>query len=353
MDTTGVLDEALHRLHGTGPEFGGWLSNHGPMAVEALVRHGQARTVHRWLDRYGTRLEDAPVPGARIGDTTWREALGDPRRLGDWLLHFDRLLAERPWRAVLAQWWPRLLPGIAGGATHPVIRVGHAVRTLREAEAAGADTGPGGGAGRNAPRLRELAHGLGYWAARHQPLPPALALRPGPDAAGDALRAVARVPDASGGVNHRLGQLTELPAWPRSTAPDDVPGRLGELVDEAVRYYAGHAHGDAVMLVHAATAPNAVLRTLPDLPHALWPASLAAAWSASAAVTAAYRPERAAAPGAPGAADLPELFERAAAHGDEHVIKLADTAADVAARHPHDVGARAAVVRAVELIDPL
>ena len=32
---TGTLDEAYQRLHATGPEFDGWLSNHGPMAAEA------------------------------------------------------------------------------------------------------------------------------------------------------------------------------------------------------------------------------------------------------------------------------------------------------------------------------
>ena len=40
-DTTGILDEAYQRLHQTGPEFDGWLSNHGPMAAEAMVRHGR------------------------------------------------------------------------------------------------------------------------------------------------------------------------------------------------------------------------------------------------------------------------------------------------------------------------
>ncbi|MER6590961.1 questin oxidase family protein, partial [Micromonospora purpureochromogenes] len=126
----GILDEAYRRLHRTGPEFEGWLSNHGPMAVEALVRHGHDRSVHRWLDDYLRRLDELPRGQHRIED--WREALGDPKRAGDWLAHFDRELRERPWREVLGTWWPRLLPGIAAGATHGVIRVGHAVRALRE-----------------------------------------------------------------------------------------------------------------------------------------------------------------------------------------------------------------------------
>jgi hypothetical protein len=40
-DTAGILDEAYQRLHRTGPEFDGRLSNHGPMAAEAMARHGQ------------------------------------------------------------------------------------------------------------------------------------------------------------------------------------------------------------------------------------------------------------------------------------------------------------------------
>ncbi|MEO7942204.1 MAG: hypothetical protein ABIR34_02255 [Marmoricola sp.] len=37
MATT-ELDEAYERFRGTGPEWGGNLSNHGPMAVEVLAR---------------------------------------------------------------------------------------------------------------------------------------------------------------------------------------------------------------------------------------------------------------------------------------------------------------------------
>jgi hypothetical protein len=33
-----TLDDAYQRLHATGPEWGGNLSNHGPMAAEVLSR---------------------------------------------------------------------------------------------------------------------------------------------------------------------------------------------------------------------------------------------------------------------------------------------------------------------------
>ncbi|WP_434099339.1 questin oxidase family protein [Streptomyces platensis] len=88
-----------------------------------MVRNGRARTVHRWLDTYARRLEDVPAPQGRITDANWQQALGDPGRVTDWTGYFTEQIAEHPWRELLAVWWPRLLPGIAGAATHPVIRV--------------------------------------------------------------------------------------------------------------------------------------------------------------------------------------------------------------------------------------
>jgi hypothetical protein len=89
-----------------------------------------------------------------------------------------------------------------------------------------------------------------------------------------------------------------------------------------------------VLLVHTATAPNAVLHTLPLLPEHLWAPSLAAVWSASAAIVAAYEPARplprADLPTAPRGDDpVPTIVERATDHGDEHVMKFTDTAVEV------------------------
>lgn len=319
----GILDEAYRRLHRTGPEFEGWLSNHGPMTVEALVRRGHDRSVHRWLDDYLRRLDELPRGRRRIED--WREALGDPGRAGDWLAHFDRELREHPWPEVLGTWWPRLLPGIAAGATHGVIRVGHAVRALRE-----------GGAGPD--RVTELGQALGYWAARWQPVPGLrldVVSRPdGPDAA-TALTSVPRLDDRTGGIRDRLARLSGVPGWEGAVAaprpartPADAERGLVALVHRAALDYLRYGHENPVMLVHAVTAPTAVLRTLPALDPALWAPSLTAAWSATAAVTAVYAPPRGTAvpavtPGLPA-----EVFARAARHGDAHVVKLADAVLD-------------------------
>jgi hypothetical protein len=316
-----MLDEAYERVHRTGPERDGWLSNHAPMAVEALVRRGHEQVVHRWLDSYVSWLDERPRGIEPIPRDEWRDPLGDPVRTGDWLNYFDRELAADPWREVLVRWWPRLLPGIAAGATHGVIRVGHAVRALLDQE-----TGP---------RIAELGQGLAYWAARWQPLaPPGRGPYPTTDPRS-ALDAVPLVPDQRFGIRARLAQLADLPAWPAAAGAvpgsdnDDVRARLAGIVDAAVVRHGMYGYARPVMLVHAATAPNAVLRALPVLPQTLWLPSLAAAWAATAAVTAAYAPPAARpAPSVRTGLDVDEVVQRATATGDAHAIKFVDTAID-------------------------
>jgi hypothetical protein len=343
-----ILDEAYERLHVTGPEFGGdeegnnGLSNHGPMAVEVLVRRGHEVDVPRWVDAYMPRLEELPEAGDRITGQTWRDALGDGRRVGDWTAYFSNQMTEHQWRDVLATWWPRLLPGISAGATHGVIRVGHAVRTLL--------TGNEGPAAQT-----ELAHGLAFWAARWRSVPGVTAPAGTLDAAA-ALDAVPHLTVQQGVIASRIPKLADLAGWSASLtslrpAVDvaDVEGRLTDLIDAATVRYLTHGYGSPVLLVHTATAPNAVLHTLPVLPPRMWAPSLAAVWSASAAIVAMYEPAaavpRAELPTAPTAADpATETVERAAAHGDEHVIKFTDTAADVYARTGDPDSLAAAVV---------
>jgi hypothetical protein len=355
-----ALDEAYERLHVTGPEFDGFLSNHGPMAAEAMVRGGHGDLVGPWLDGYMCRLEEFPRGISPIGDGS-REALGDPRRVADWTALFSRQLGEQPWRQVLNVWWPRLLPGVAAAATHGVIRVGHAVRALL------AD-------GEDDSHLAELAHGLAYWAARWQAVPAGPAGAAVAAAAGRAraatplelLAAVPRIAEQSGGVGDRLARLGDLPAWPPARAafsvpaePEQIRALLAGLVDAATLRYLFYGHGNAIMLVHSATAPSAVLRTLPALDTVLWAPSLAAAWAASSALTAVYAPaepaprEQLPQPTAGQSRDqaAANTFARAVGHGNEHVIKFADTAVEVFAR-TGDPDALSAAIRAAELITP-
>jgi hypothetical protein len=314
------LDHALDRLHQWGPEFNGRLSNHGPMVVEAMVRRGHADQVDQWLDDYEERLEPAPTPHHQIVADEWSSALGDPSRLGDWISYFENELADAPWEEVLVHWWPRLLPGMAASATHSVIRVGHNVRTLREL-------------GTSELRLQEFARALAYWAGRWLPVPGELTTNDGPEPA----MALARLPalGSEGTFPDLLQTLGRHPQWPACASAqltethELVEPQLKSLVSATTLHYASHGHGEPIMLVHAATAPNAVLRVLPSLPHDLWPVSLKAAWAAAAAITTLYNPtDPTPVDRTPRVTDTEEVFARAVENGDEHVIKLADTALD-------------------------
>lgn len=324
MEYGGQYDEALQRFHATGPEFHGWLSNHGPMAVEAMARQGRSGDIHSWCDGYLGRLDDRPRGIEKIDGEEWRDPLGDPIRTGDWLDFFDRDVTERPWQETLAIWWPRLLPGIAAGATHGVIRVGHAVGALRSSE--------------NPLRVAELGQALAYWAARWQPIPvPSLH---GRLSVREAWAGLPTVGDQRFGIRHRMAQLDETVDWSdavsalRPPSRDDVPQALATLVATSLGHYAIEGHGQPTMLVHACTAPNAVARVVPSLPHDLWERSYRAVWAATAAVVAAYRPP---APVAPTVLPSPEpgdLLDAAVATRSEHAIKLVDTALRAHEQHP-------------------
>ena len=340
MGTT--LDEAYERLHATGPEWGGNLSNHGPMAAEVLARRGHAADVPRWVDAYLRRLDELPAAREAITDATWQRALGDGTRIGDWTAYLARQVADHPWRDVLVTWWPRLLPGIAAGATHGVIRTGHAVRTLSSGDESDA-------------AVAELGYALGYWAARSTTVPgvrePSGRLDP-----ETALAGVPHLADQSGPIAGRLARLGELAGWPESVAALSgvadaaaAQARVRELVDAATLRYLSYGYGSPVLLVHTATAPNAVLHVLPMLPSEMWAPSLGAVWAASAAITAGYAPAAARDVRTPAPASPQDVVEQAVAHGDEHVIKFTDTAVEVYERTGNP-DALAAAAHARELI---
>ncbi len=320
-----VLLDALDRLRGTGPEFGGFLANHGPMAAEALIRIGGASAVPGWVDRYRGRLDAAPAVQRGITDSDWSESLGDERLFGDWIAYLRREAAGLSWRELLLRWWPRLLPGLAASATHGVIRTAHAVRSLR---GAGPDPEP--------LLVDELAQGLAFWAARFQPVPG----RPRLAGELDAVEAIGRlprldpaVPSAGPGVTGRLRSLDRLAGlgegldrWGPARSSDQA---LDELIGAAARVLA--ARSDApIAFCHAVTAPAAVRMVLPELPADLQRASVAAGWQAVGAIVAAFAaPRQEAESSAEPVASVPtpdQLDALAVEHGDEHVIKLTEAA---------------------------
>src|ERR1700691_4833407 len=270
-----VLDESLNRLAATGPEFGGGLSNHGPMGAEALIRLGRPDDVEPWLDRYIRGLEEPPRATDRITDETWREALGVPRRVGDWELYLRDQLADEGWQTVLARWWPQLTPGLAASATHGIIRTSHAVRSLAAAQ--------------TSERVAELARGLAYWAATYfeVPGPASTAGHLDLDAAVRNLPVAAR-PDTQGLITGGIrAQLAGEPRFPAAVAalppPDDVPADLHTLATAFAGVFLVYGRSQPIAFVHAVTAPVAARSVLPLLPADLARPSYDALWQAAAA----------------------------------------------------------------------
>ncbi|MGA4845765.1 questin oxidase family protein [Streptomyces sp. G5(2025)] len=311
------LDEALTYLRDCGPEWGPGVSNHGPMAAEALVRLGRSEAVGRFVSDYRKMLyRDAPVRAVAIDGANWRAALGNMRLLGDWNAFFRDRLAERPWREVLAHWWPRLLPGLPAGGGHGVIRTGHAVRALAEKE--------------TPERVDELALGLGYWAARYQEVP----------GSGRFLgsRSVTRVWGEVPKLHTRQGigeifriRLEALYLQPdfgsvvdEVAEPEDAYELLSVVTRLAAHGYLTDNHEKYMGFVHALTVPAAVRLVLGHLPVEQHLPSVAAAWQFTAAIRSVYGTghREPAAPVTP--VDYETLTDRAVATGDPHAIKYVE-----------------------------
>ena len=123
-----LMDEALEMFARTGPEYGGGLANHGPMAAEALITLGRNDAVIPWVERYKRNLQDPPGARRQISSEDWRGALGDISRVGDWIAFFNREMKEASWRSVLGQCFQARAGW--GRRAHGLIRTGHSPQLL-------------------------------------------------------------------------------------------------------------------------------------------------------------------------------------------------------------------------------
>jgi hypothetical protein len=310
-----AIGDAYERLVNLGYERGDReFANHGPMGAEALCALGFGDEVPQWVEDYKRRMahHDPPQPRFAIDrsdEQSWASALGNFGRVGDWEQLFAAELGERPWREVLAQWWPRLLPGLPAALTHGLIRTAHAVRCLTAADHP------------ESLALAELARGLAYWAARYRPLPQ-----------GDPLAETVAVADAvalvpRGGAGADAVARRELPA---EQGPVVVGRRLSELTTTFAGIYLAHPEVAPVPLIHAVTAPAAMRLALTQLPEELHASSLTAMWRTHIGMLRTFTRDTGDERGSLRlAAETPlpsweDLYRTALEHGDEHVVKFTE-----------------------------
>lgn len=341
------IDEAYAIFARTGPEFGGGLSNHGPMAAEALAAMRRPDAIVPWAHRYAKRLEAHPPASTRISEDDWREALCKPKRVGDWIAFFDDALKDAAWRDVLDRWTMRLAPGIAAAAFHGVLRTAHAARSLGDRE--------------TSVRIRELAEGLGYWAATFQALPGKI------DGAQDALpsRAIAHVErlpierrKVGGFLTDGIAQLATFEPFSDVLAMVDTRGHLSaflsDLTETFARVYVNNAKGigGVIAFIHCLTGSRAVRNLSPYVDDATARLAARYAWQASAGLYAAFGIAAPSHEDPSAPLNIDELIDRALAIADEHAIKFTEACVHEHALNPKPVYL-AAAAHALEVLPPL
>jgi hypothetical protein len=222
---------------------------------------------------------------------------------------FERHLGEQPWREVLAQWWPRLLPGLLGSLGHGLIRTAHAVRGLASV------------AEPTELQLGELAQGLAFWAVRYT------------------------------APRSRFSALAQ-PLVAQQAAAPDVDAAFSALTGAAAGIYADHAPQPPVPLVHMITTPAAVHMTLPELPVELHADSYRYACLAAASIVDIFAPMLGDRPVCDGVPPLADSLAAAAEIGDEHAIKLAEACAREHAGNADERYPRAAGTLILHLTTP-
>jgi hypothetical protein len=315
------LDEALEFVAPYGIELKNGNANHAPMVAEALCTLGRPEAVMPWIARYRERMLPRPAEGDRIRHEDWRAALGDRRRFTDWSVFYHEELHEMSWRQVLDRWVARLAPGFCAAATHGVIRVGHAARSLASAE--------------TPQRLGELADAFASWATTYQELPASGLTANGRLRPREAITRIAVVPNDRrnpvGNITASLAALDDMPEFAPSLGLIDTSGELAPLVAEMTevftRVYLANAHDirTTIAFIHGVTSPAALGNIARVTSERAARGTLRYAWQSGCALYACYGGETAAIDDVDRREeDGGELADRAIAHGDEHVIKFTE-----------------------------
>ncbi len=163
------LETVLSRARADSVEFPYLLANHVPMILIALDRLGASpERLEEWYEQYRESHKLPPVPPiiAPITREGWAETLGDRTREADYRAFFIGETRRLGIDAVIRIYLPAMVSGLAGSATHPLMRLAYGVLKKDDLE---------------------VGTALGYWATCYLPLPPATGAAPDTDDPGRVL----------------------------------------------------------------------------------------------------------------------------------------------------------------------
>jgi hypothetical protein len=291
--------ELLTASHRYAPLYGNRLANHLPMALLALDRLGaDAAAMRRFADGYARRLLPAAVSSSGLDPHDVLGSAGDYPRF---LAFFQDRIREAGLDAVLHDWVPVLMPGLAASAFHGIIRLAYAIEGGLE---------------------DEIARALAYWASEYVALP--LSLEPDAgtlDQIAERLRIkVANHEFKPGIIIDKMLEIAWNPALAGAVIQPAAPPSLREIAAFGLDAY---RRREDFTLLHVVTGCHAFRIVQPyanDKALArryLWQAVLVA-WLT---VVAAPKGRAQAGGDGPGAGEE-AIAARAILSSDDHVIKL-------------------------------
>jgi hypothetical protein len=335
-----TCDQALELIFSTGQDHRG--STHVPMVAETLIRLKRTDQVIPWVESHYRSTTDGKKPEDfnRIQDISqknFREALGQESRRADWVEFFERQIAEAGWKHVLGQWATLLIPGMAAHAAHGLIRTAHAVRSLESLE--------------SKPRKRELAEGMGLWAATYQLLPEPATAKPQALKPSQAIRQVQPMPTEQvrrGNIVMALTSLDEFPAFANVINLVDTRGDTGRFLADLTETFAGVYLANArdfrrmITLVHAVTGTSAARLLLPYVKAETRDKLLRYGWQLAAGLFAISGDTMGTGSAEANLPDKEDLIERAIKNSSAHAIKFTEACLREYAFNPKPVYLRAA-----------
>jgi hypothetical protein len=131
------LNDLLSESKRFSAEYGRQLSNHLPMALIALDRLGASEEqAQKFFNQYSKMLRPQAAVAFQMDASNWITFLGQHEHNSEYREYFLQEFVNKGFESTLKSHLPLLIPGLSGGAFHPLIRLAYAIEIKSEWEIA-------------------------------------------------------------------------------------------------------------------------------------------------------------------------------------------------------------------------